>query len=256
MTPRKRISLLLTAVLFSLFTALSSCSKNSTTVINENGAGQLSLSVMKSGSAVLIPKNGGSAFKTTAVDSIRISEASFLLRNIRFKSVDDDSLDFISDPLVVPLNLDGSMAQIGVADAPYGNYARIEFRVHRLDPNDPRDAPFTSLPEFQEFMQGDRSSIIIRGTVFYSEGTSPDFVFRSRANEKQRHEFQPPLSVDELNSAANVTLLIDPQPWFSDGAGGVLDPLNPADENRITDNLKNSIHPIKDNNRDGVPDNL
>lgn len=232
---KRRFLALMAVLAVMLWTA---CTKDSTG--SNPTTGQITLKVAYEAPTLLSSQASATA---SEVDSIRITRARFLIRNIRFKSTVEDSLDFRSDPLVVELNLNGVENTIGVSEVPFGTYRRLDFRVHRLDPNDPEDRPFVGLPEFADFMQNERYSMIIEGQVFGTMGNGMDFTFRSRANEKQRHELIPPLLVDESHPEVTVTLIVDASNWFRDGNGGLLDPTDPQNEDEITQNLKNSIRP-------------
>jgi hypothetical protein len=52
----------------------------------------------------------------------------------------------------------------------------------------------------------------------------------------------------------SVTLAVDPGAWFADGLGGLLDPRDPANEARISENIKNSVDAFHDHDRDGQRD--
>lgn len=186
------------------------------------------------------------------VDSIRVSRARFLLRGIKFKTV-TDSADFKSVPFVLELNLGGTVQDIAVANVPLGTYKRIEFEVHRLDSAEFAAIPDSEKAQFQDFMAGDRYSIIIEGTVYRTPESDTGFVFRSRIDAKQKIDLLPELVISEASTTANATMLISSADWFRSG-NILLDPTDSSNENTISDNLKNSIRVFKDNNRDGSKD--
>ncbi len=215
--------------------------------------GKISLSTKYTSSQAL-PKMGSTFLPgVSAVDSIEITRARFLLRNIRFDSALEDSLDFRSDPLVLELDLGGSVTTVGVVDAPLGTYKRIRFKVHRLDSSDLADQGLVNSPEFQDFMQDERYSIIIKGMMFAPQGSTP-FEFRSRDDEEQRYDLDPPLVLDSGGQVVNVTLVINSENWFRAANGNLLDPTKPSNENQISDNLKASIDPERDDDKDGEAD--
>ncbi|MFQ5762754.1 MAG: hypothetical protein ACE5PO_06940 [Candidatus Bathyarchaeia archaeon] len=200
------------------------------------------------------PKMGSSSLPgVSAVDSIEITRARFLLKEIELESVLGDSLEYEAGPLVVELDLSGSVNTIAVGDVPLGTYDEIEFEVHRIDSSDLEDQGLVNSPEFQDFMQGDRYSIIIDGTMFAPQGPTT-FQFRSRVNEEQEYNLSPPLVLNTEGQVANVTLIISSANWFRAVNGSLLDPTKSSNENQISDNLKASIDPERDDDKDGEAD--
>lgn len=188
---------------------------------------------------------------TAAVDSIRIDRARFVLRDIKFKT-QADSTNFRTNPFVLELNLAGSAQDISIAEVPFGTYRRIEFDVHRVESTLVNTLPVAERAQFQEFLAGDRYSIIINGRT-YTAGQAQTFTFRSRINAKQKIDLMPELVVSAGSSAVNATLLLSSADWFK-SSGVLLDPADPKNENTISDNLRASIRVFKDNNKDGSKD--
>lgn len=191
----------------------------------------------------------------STVDSVQLSRAIFLLRDIKFKTRGDaDSCNFRTSPFVLELNLSGVVQEIGVQSAPFGTYRRVEFDIHRLDSAEYNALPASERLQFQEFMAGDRYSMIIDGVV-YRKGQSPqNFIFRSRVNAKQKIELDPLLVIDSGSPVANATLSINSVSWFRSSSGILLDPTDPKEENTISDNLSSAIRIHRDNNKDGKRD--
>jgi hypothetical protein len=179
------------------------------------------------------------------VEAITITRARFLVRNINLRSVPEDSMEFVSDPYIIDLNLDGLPNTIAVKNIPADTYDRIDFRIHRLDDDDPRDLAYFQHPDFQEFVADDRYSIIIEGTVQDGINSGESFVFRSRDNEKQRHFLNPYLVVDESLSQITVVFEFNGTNWFVSENGILIDPRDESYENEISDNLKESIEIIE-----------
>jgi hypothetical protein len=196
-----------------------------------------------------------SFYKSSLVaNAITITRARFLIRNVKLRSAPEDSMEFISDPYIIDLNLDGQPNTIVVKDIPANTYDRIEFRVHRLDDDDPRDLAYFQHPDFQDFVEDNRYSMIIEGTI--QEGTnSPEtFVFRSRDNEEQRHFFNPVLVVDESTSQITVVFEINGTNWFVGEDGLLLDPRDESNEDTISDNLRESIEIVEKKSVNDVND--
>jgi len=215
--------------------------------------GKISLST-KYISSQALPKMGSTFLPgVSAVDSIEITSARFLLKEIEFESVLGDSLEYEAGPIVVELDLSGSVNTIAVSDVPLGTYDEIEFEVHRIDSSDLADQGLVNSLEFQDFMQDERYSIIIKGTMFAPQGPTT-FQFRSRVNEKQEYNLNPPLVLNTEGQVANVTLIISSANWFRVANGSLLDPTKPSNENQISKNLKASIDPVRDDDKDGEAD--
>ena len=187
---------------------------------------------------------------TLAAEAITITRARFLVRNINLRSVPEDSMEFVSDPYIIDLNLDGLTNIIAVEGIPANTYDRIDFRIHRLDDDDPRDLAYFQHPDYQDFVADDRYSIIIEGTVQEGVNASESFIFRSRENEKQRHFLNPYLVVDESSSQITVVFEFNGTNWFVSENGILLDPRDESYENEISDNLKESIEIMEKKNDD------
>lgn len=223
-------------------------------VSSNNGQAQIALSseyvTLTSGKQATAP-----SINSLLIEAITITRARFLIRNVKLRSIPEDSIEFVSDPYIVDLDLSGQQNTIEVRDVPAHSYYRIDFRIHRLDDDDPRDLAFFQHPDFQDFVNDNRYSMIIEGKI--SDGNNPEetFVFRSRDNEKQRHFFNPILVVDESTTQITVVFEIDGANWFIGDGGSLLDPRDESNEDEISDNLKASIHIIEkklfDNNSDG-----
>ena len=226
------------------------CSGSSTTG-PDTGTGTLSLNMVFSQPA-LAPSPGLGTEGLPPPSGIVVTRVRFLLREIKFKSDVGDSVDFKTTPSVVELDLAGNLTVVSVSAVPVGTYDEIRFKVHRLDPQDPVDQDFLALPDFTDFNIPFRPSMIVEGTVDVGAGPEP-FVFQSDDNEEQRRTLLGPLQVTR-GSSVNVTLSIDRSAWFYDGAGGVLDPRDVANEQQISDNIELSIDAFKDNNHDGLSD--
>jgi hypothetical protein len=99
-----------------------------------------------------------------------------------------------------------------------------------------------------------RYSIIIEGTITDGNNFAETFVFRSRENEKQRHFFNPVLVVGESTSQITVVFEINGTNWFVGEDGALLDPRDESNEDKISDNLKDSINIIEKKSSDSNDD--
>ncbi len=227
------------------------CEKDPASSSNERVQIELNAQYIPAGIGKFAVQN---SLNSVQVDAITITRARFLIRNVKLRSVPEDSLEFVSDPYIIDLNLDGQPSTITVSDVPANTYDRIDFRIHRLDDDDPRDLAFFQHPDFSDFVTDERYSMIIEGTV--QEGTNPAeaFVFRSRDNEKQRHFFDPLLVVNESTGRVTVVFEIKGTDWFVGENGALLDPRDESNENEISDNLQNSIRIIEKKNPNTISD--
>lgn len=199
--------------------------------------------------AMMTTASGGAS---GAIDSLRITRARFVVRDIKYKT-QSDSANFRAAPFVLELNLFSAIQEISVAEVPFGTYRRIEFDVHRINTNDVSSLPASEQVPFQEFLAGDRYSIIVSGTT-YTGGQPLAFTFRSRVNVKQKIDLAPELLLGSSSPTVNATMLVSSGGWFRSSGGGLLDPNDPQNENTISDNFRASIKVFKDNNKDGSKD--
>ncbi|HWP81273.1 MAG TPA: hypothetical protein VNN76_01310 [Bacteroidota bacterium] len=235
----------------ALLVFLVSCEKSS----EPSTTGDLSLSSAYSKAAppATMVNTLSKSHGAMAVDSITISRARLVLRDIKFKS-SVDSLTFKSEPMVLELSLTGAAQSIGVINVRFGTFNRIEFDVHRIEASEITSLPASEQAKFNDFLVDQRYSIIINGTV-YSTGAAPQsFTYRSKIDAKQKIDLVPELVLSEANPVANATMLVSSANWFRSSAGALVDPNDPNNEGIIDENLKASIRVFKDNNRDGSKD--
>ena len=190
---------------------------------------------------------------TAAVDSVRITRARLVLKDIKFKSA-VDSMNYKSGPMVIELSLTSATQTLAVQGVPFADYSRIEFDVHRTQPSEISGMSAADQAAFTDFLAGQVYSIIIEGTVYRTGQSDTSFVYRSKVDAQQKYDLVPALSITENNNQANVTLLLSSGSWFT-GPAGLVDPTDPNNEGVIDENLKATIRVFKDNNKDGSKDN-
>ncbi len=210
--------------------------------------GRMTFYAMFSKTPIALNKTSGVA----AIDSIQITRARFVMRDIKLKTV-SDSLNFKASPFVLVLDLSGKTQEISVKDVPFDLYRRVEFDVHRIEQSDLNSMPTSDKPQFDDFLMGDRYSIIIEGRIFRTGAAAQNFTFRSRDNAKQKYDLVPELLVNASTTNVNVTMHLNSGEWFVSGST-LLDPLDSKNEQVISNNLRSSIRVFKDNNRDGKKD--
>lgn len=192
--------------------------------------------------------------QSVAVDSIKITRARFILRDIKFKSPKGDSSNFRTSPMILELNLNGSIQTVGSITVPFGTYSRIEYDVHRVEQPEISSLPTAEQAQFAEFLLDQRYSIIINGVV-YNTGAAPDtFTYRSKVDAKQKVDFDPAIEVAETSPTVNATVVISSANWFRNQTGVLVNPKDTNNEGTIDENLKASIKIYKDNNKDGSKD--
>jgi hypothetical protein len=172
-----------------------------------------------------------SSFQKIAVDTLQLDTVKILLRDIKIKNQStNDTMSIKVGPVVVYLDLSGITTEFAVGNIPPGNYDRIKFKVHKIEGSEiPPD------PEFKEGMNESlRYSVIVKG-IF----NSTPFIYKSRKPAHQDLKLDSPLVVEE-NGVANLTILVDPFSWFSDGSN-VLDPNDTSNTNKIDNNIKDSF---------------
>lgn len=192
--------------------------------------------------------------QSMAVDSVKIMRARFILRDIKFKSPKGDSSNFRTAPMILELNLNGSIQTVGSITVPFGSYSKIEYDVHRVEQPEVSSLPASEQAQFAEFLLDQRYSIIINGIVYNTEAAPDTFAYRSKVDAKQKADFDPAIEVTETAPAVNATVVISSANWFKNQLGALVDPKDTNNESVIDENLKASIKIYKDNNKDGSKD--
>lgn len=229
-----------------IFTLLAAGCSDSTSPATD---GQISMSTRYTTQTVLPKTEGG-----LAVDSVVISRARLVLRDIKFKTQGEDSLNFRTAPMVLELSLAGAVQSIGTTTVPLGTYNRVEFDVHRVEAPEIAALPAADQTAFADFLAGERYSIIVDGTV-YRTGLAPAvFTYRSKVDAKQKIDLSPAMVLDANSTNVNATLVVSSAGWFTNSVGGLVDPTDTNNESVIDENLKASIKVYKDNNKDGSKD--
>ncbi len=216
--------LFITANLF-VFLILFGCN----TVESGNGTVSVSFST-----PVITQKMTGN---TVTLDTVKI-----LLRDIKLKnqSISED-MNIKTCPFVILLDLNGITTDFAIGEIPPGSYDRIKFKIHTLE-----DSEIPPDPEFKE--DSLRYSVIVKGQF-----NSVPFIYKSKKPAHQDLKLENPVEVNETETA-NLTITVDPSTWFIIN-GDVVDPTDPANENDIDNNIKDSFKKcFKDNDHNGQQD--
>ncbi|HCA79405.1 MAG TPA: hypothetical protein DEP53_06680 [Bacteroidetes bacterium] len=222
-------------------------------------SGELSMTAKYTTSGTALLKSSGispeSTAEVAAVDSIRITKARFVLRDIKFKTAGEDSASFKATPIVLTLNLSETPQTIAVVPMKFGTYRRMEFDVHRVEQSIISNLPAADQAQFADFLAGERYSIIVEGVVYRNaSATGTTFIYRSKVDAKQKIDLNPELVITEGSTTVNATILISSAQWFRAQNGSLVDPTVSQSEGVIDENLKSSIRVFKDNNKDGSKD--
>lgn len=233
-------------VLFMLLIAFAAAGCSDST--GPNSSGTISIS-SKYQSSILAKE-----MNLAGIDSIRITKAIYLLREIKFKTQADSTEGiYKTTPLILDLSLNGAVQLVQGITVPFGTYNRLEFDVHKAEAADTTAMTAVQREKARQFFSGaNRYSIIIEGKT-YTGGVAADFVYKSSLNVKQKIDLPTPLIITENNPDFSVTLLISSYNWFRSG-NSFLDPISSVHIPAIDNNIRQSIRAYKDNNKDGTAD--
>jgi len=143
-------------------------------------------------------------------------------------------------PFVTNFNASGSLSEMTKKYIIRDIYTKIKFQIHK-----PEDNETPSDPEFVSGTQ--RYSFIIKGTY---NGSS--FVYKSKKSLYVTVNFSPNVNLNY--KTMNITVAFNKLGWFRNGSAD-LNPSNPAHENMIDENIKNSFkNAFLDNDKNGQPD--
>jgi len=157
-------------------------------------------------------------------------------------SVEDGCAQVEVGPTLLDIPLDASTKTNITTSVPAGTYRGLEIRIDPISSGNRASTAFLAAhPELKNV------SVRVEGTF-----NGKAFVFMAPVDARIETLFSAPVTVDANNP--NVTIAIDIASWFSDGAGGTLDPSNSNNASRISANISNSLHAFEDDNHDGHDD--
>ena len=157
-------------------------------------------------------------------NTLDITSVELVLREIELKRVEvvdcdvatdpDDCEKFEVGPVLYNVPLDGSIAKAVTIPIEPGTYDELEFEIHKVSSDSPDDASFRNLhPDMVN------QSIRVRGTF---NGVTFEFV--SDLDVEQEFDLFPAITIDDLSSSTNVTIMLDIGAWFRDELGNLIDP--------------------------------
>jgi len=143
-------------------------------------------------------------------------------------------------PFVASFNTSGTLAAMTTKYIIRDIYTKIKFQIHKPENNE--------TPSDPEFVSGsERYSFIVKGTY---NGSS--FVYKSKKSLYVSVNFTPKVNLNY--KTMNITIAFNELGWFKNGTSD-LNPSNPANENLIDENIKNSFkNAFLDNDKNGHPD--
>lgn len=226
-----------------------------------------------SAGAVQLAKTAGVTGVDATVDSLYVSSATVVLKDIAFTGGIDtlrardsvvcereDDMDEhegwqdkgfrvnFKGPFIVDMT-NGTPTQITLDTIPPGTYNGIRFSIHRLRSRDVMMNP--SLPDT---LVG--YSIVVRGIIRYSGGTDMPFVFKTDIN--QEFKVKGNFVVSAGDNAIPYVLNFDMASWFKAPNGRILDPNSFMDRFWIRWAIKSALggrmHGGRDRDNNGDPD--
>ncbi len=237
-----------------------------------NGSVQLTVSGGADQGTVRLGKADATTGVAAAVESLEVTQALIVLKDIRFLGVPDstglrdsveckfdadredhdgwkkDSTTHFKGPFLVALH-DTTPVQIAVDTIKPGQYTGIKFNIHKL-----RRSDVTRNPLLPDSLLG--YSVVVAGSVKYPGGDWVPFLFKADIDEdfKVKGDF----TVAEGQSVTPYVLKFDLGSWFKVANGRTLDPNDPADRHwiryAIKASLKGRMAGGRDHNHDGRPD--
>lgn len=163
---------------------------------------------------------------------IQIEEVKLYVSELELESIREDFRDFELEGLIINLPLDGSPLVLTEREIPEGVYDEFSLELE----ND--DDIFIGDPDFYD---GDEEySVVVKG-VYNGER----FVYRSEEDFEIEMDLNPPLEVTE-NRSEVLVISIDINSWFANGNGGILNPNNSQNFERIDENIERSFEGFED----------
>jgi len=187
---------------------------------------------------------------TAAVDSsLKLTRVALFVKELKLKSVAEDSLDFNQQDLVVDLPLGQDSVQISTTAVPKGSYDGLKLHIGK-----PSYADSAKYPDFVAGpSEHDRYSVIIQGSY-----KGQDFTFKAHHEFEFHLKINPPLVISDSTVSVDVNLLVDTSKWFVDPETGQT--INPTDHEaieKIIENIDSSFeaHKREHEMEDGHHDN-
>ncbi len=264
-----------TAGLALLALALVGCTNNNMGPDNTGSGSSVSVRVLASArgstSLVSFAKTGAVAGTNAAADSIQISEALLVVKDIKFvlhsdtvhprdssECERDDEEDWhgpgdsihvrLKGPFLVTLH-DTTAVQVAADTIPPGVYDGITFQIHKVNTHD-----VMMNPAIPDSLNG--SSIVVTGMIHYTGGSWAPFEFKANLNEE--YKVKGNFVVSPGDRLVPYALKFDLSLWFKDSGGRILDPNDFFARNMIRSAIRSALGGRmlggRDDDDDGFPD--
>lgn len=190
-------------------------------------------------------------------NTLVITQVQLVLREIELKRVETTTScgdsgqggceELELGPTLLDLPLGAGAAHSFTVAVDSGSYNEVEFQIHQPSDGDASDAAFIQAhPDFAGV------SIQVDGTF---NGVA--FSYRSGLSAEEEIGLNPPLVLAE-SGTTDLTLMVDLDRWFRDGAGLLIDPATAnvglANQSLVESNIRATLHAFEDENHDGTDD--
>jgi hypothetical protein len=223
--------------------------------------------------------------QATSSDTLVIDKVELVLRDIRFKRVEDDNCptddslhaasmggdndgpndnghhdggdndghdghndaceSFNAGPFLLDLPLGPGVTRAFSVAIDTGTFNQLRIKIHKPE-NDSGDQKDIDFLTLHPDFQG----VSIRATGTFN-GVA--FTYLSDLNAEQRIALIPPITVADSAANVDLTIKVDLATWFKDGLN-LVDPNSAnkgeANENLVRDNIRDSFHAFRDENHD------
>jgi len=212
-----------------------------------------------SASAIAAATVGTPETFTDASNTLVINQVQLVVREIELKRVEATATCGGSEhdgceklglgPMLLDLPLGGAGGAARTFSVPVaaGSYDEVELEIHKPSDDDASDAAFVQAhPDFAGV------SIRVDGTF-----NGQAFSYTSDLNAEEEIELNPPLVTTE-SAATDLTLFVDLDRWFRDGAGNLVYPATAGvgltNEVLVENNISGTLHAFEDEDHDGTDD--
>lgn len=178
-----------------------------------------------------------------AADSIELTRVRFLLSAVKLHVEGNDTTndrEIKAGPFILEFT-PGYSRVFSTVTIPAGTYEKIKFEIHKFPSS--IDQTYLYDPTFNDFVTGERSTIIIEGKVWSAKSTTPvNFLYKSHITLNVEAKFPGSIT---LAAGSTATLAMVFSPLLAFKASTVLDPRDPNNANDIDNFLKTAMKALK-----------
>lgn len=216
---------------------LSSCSDDSNSPVKTNF--QVVSGISNTELSSQIKTTNISALLPSSIDSMHIKRVRVLISRIKLNISNQDKDAFIG-PLVYEVTDSSKSISLGNVLVPNGNLSKIKYEFHRFESSVLNY--YKNSPVFKDFATNDRYTVIIEGTTF-SNNTSTPFIYNSdvvaNATIDLANNYQ-------ITDDTILKFMLEFQSEYVFVQDGVLvDPSDSSQKNKIDNRIKNALKAIK-----------